>query len=243
MILDADLSQIEWRVAAFLSRDKIMCDEIRRGIDQHDRTCIDLMELELTKENRTSAKNANFRLIYANPKTSWFGFYRDPNMPDFPQGKWKVIVNGFFEKYVGLAAWHVKIINDVQHNGYLRGPTGRYWTFKKHVQKEGYLDYNTNQIRNYPVQGMAGDIIKLASIMIRKRTQHIPNQKMIMIVHDDIVFDLHPAVVEEVAVICIKTFNDIPILLEKAFNINFDLPIDGSACLGKCWGDVKEIIL
>lgn len=241
MILDVDLSQIEWRVAAFLSQDKQMCADIRAGVDQHNVTCTEIMGLTLTKENRVLAKNGNFRMIFANPETSWYGYYMDSSMPDFTKSKWKTIVGAFHEKYCGLDEYHQQNISEVLHNGCLQGPTGRWWTFKKYEQKEVDLDYNTNQIRNYPIQGTSGDIIKLASIMIRQRTRHIPNQKMIMIVHDSVIFDLLPDVVEEVLAICIRTFNEIPIFLKKAFNINFNLPIDAEACIGTNWGTVEKV--
>jgi DNA polymerase I-like protein with 3'-5' exonuclease and polymerase domains len=61
MIVDADLSQIEWRVCADLTQDPVMMQEIIEGRDQHAFTCTELMELPLTKENRTDAKIFNFR--------------------------------------------------------------------------------------------------------------------------------------------------------------------------------------
>jgi DNA polymerase I-like protein with 3'-5' exonuclease and polymerase domains len=61
MILDVDLSQIEWRVVAALTGDKAMMDEIRNKVDQHAAACVDLMEFPLNKENRTLAKIFNFR--------------------------------------------------------------------------------------------------------------------------------------------------------------------------------------
>ncbi len=63
MIIDADLSQIEVRVCAFLSQDKTMIEEIKAGIDMHKANCINMLELPFTKENRNHAKTAIFRII------------------------------------------------------------------------------------------------------------------------------------------------------------------------------------
>lgn len=211
--------------------------EIRNGIDQHAATCTDMMELILSKENRDSAKGANFRMIYANPETSWYGYYMDPKMPDFSKDKWKLIVKQFFEKYSGLARWHTKIINEVRLNGQYIGPTGRIWKFKKYKQKGGYWDYDVGQIRNYMIQGTAGDIIKLATIIASKRLQHIPEALLTMLVHDSQIIDVPDKYAEEVCKICIQVFNEIPELLKKYFNINFNLPIDGEGSWGKSWSE------
>ena len=62
MVLNADLSQIEWRVAAFLSQDPTMITEINSGVDQHTASCTNLMKLPLNKLNRFYAKTFNFRI-------------------------------------------------------------------------------------------------------------------------------------------------------------------------------------
>ncbi len=62
-ILQLDLSQIEWRGAAWLSQDAVMMHEINSGVDQHNAACTDLMELELTKENRFFAKIFNISMV------------------------------------------------------------------------------------------------------------------------------------------------------------------------------------
>lgn len=242
MILDCDLSQIEWRTAAYLANDPVMKHEIRNKIDQHAATCTGMMELELNTENRNNAKTFNFRAIYANPETSWYGYFMDTNMPDFSKDKWKGIVEGFFVKYHGLAAWHDKIINEVSANGEYTGPTGRYWKFSKTLNK-GAWDYSVGQIRNYMVQGTAGDIIKVAAVIINKRRKAagLTRSKMVMCVHDSIIWDAHPDEYRELAKINLEVFNEIPVICEKAFGFRIDIPIDGEAEAGITWGDVVEI--
>lgn len=63
MIVDCDLSQIEWRVCAFLAQDEVAMTEIREGVDGHSDNCVNVLELPLTKENRTDAKVFLFRTI------------------------------------------------------------------------------------------------------------------------------------------------------------------------------------
>ena len=244
MILDCDLSQIEWRMAAFLSQDPVMLEEIRSGIDQHAATCVNLMELPLTKANRQDAKIFNFRAIYCNPKSGAYAYYMDSRMPNFSQRKWESIVDGFFEKYNGLQIWHDKIENIVRKTGKLTGPTGQVWAFQKEKKKQGYWDYSKEKIYNYPVQGTSGALIKLALIHIRKRSEHLKRKKFIMSVHDSLIWDVHQDEVEELGRINLQTFKDLPDLCKKYFGFYINIPIVGEATYGSTWGDQdKEILL
>lgn len=229
---------MEWRTAAFLSQDPIMMQEIHDGIDQHTETCISLMELPFSEENRVSAKAFNFRMIYADEDKSWYGFFMDSNMPSFSRNKWKDLVIGFYNKYNGLREQHFKDVQEVSKKGFLRGPTGRLWYFHKESKKGGYLDYSTNKIYNYPIQGTAGDIIKVATIEIRKR---LPKEILIiMFVHDSIVFDTPPEYLDLIAEVCLQVFSDIPKYMKKYFNINWNVPIKGAVEFGNSWGGTKK---
>ena len=240
MILDVDLSQIEWRVCADLTQDPVMMQEIRQGQDQHAFTCEHLMELPVTKENRGDAKIFNFRAIYADPNSAAYAYFMDVKMPPFSQKKWDKIVQGFFEKYNGMVKAHNEWVKQVRHTGQIIGPTGRIWKFMKE-DKGGYKDYSVTKIRNYPVQGSSGDLIKLALIKIRQRIQHIPSALLTMTVHDSIILDIEERFIEETARICIDTFQELPLLAEKYFNWKISVPITGEAEFGPSWGDMRPV--
>ena len=222
-----------------------MLYEIANKVDQHAATCVDIMEMELTKPNRNLAKGCNFRMIYANPETSWYGYYMDGKMPPFSQNKWKGIVKGFFEKYHGLAVWHEKIIQDVYRDGYYVGPTGRRWDFQKLAQKDRSFDYSVGQIRNYMVQGTSGDIIKLALVIINKRRKKLglTRSKLVMCVHDSLIWDTPEGEYEALARLNIEVFREIPALCKKYFNFDIPCPIDGEADAGHTWGDMVNIAI
>lgn len=241
MILDVDLSQIEWRVVACLTMDQVMIKEILDKVDQHAAACVDLMELPLNKENRTDAKIFNFRAIYANPETAAWAYFMDHKMPSFTQKKWQRIMDGFYEKYSGMFYVHQDWIAQVRKSGQIVGPTGRVWKFEKELKK-GVWDYSVTRIRNYPVQGTAGDVIKVALVYLRKRLAKFPMVKMLMTVHDSIIFDLPAELAHEVARICIDTFNEIPDLMLKHFGWKMPVPIDGEADIGPSWGELERII-
>jgi DNA polymerase I len=239
MIVDADLSQIEWRVCAELTQDKTMMQEIIDGRDQHAFTCTELMELPLTKENRTSAKIFNFRAIYCNPETAAYAYYMDPKMPDFTQRKWEKVIDGFFNHYRGMVATHAKWVQEVRATGKLVGPTGRQWNFKK-KNRRGVLDYSVADIYNYPVQGSAGDLIKLAMVKIRQRMLTEQMQALLInTVHDSIIFDAPEPEVRQLGTIAMDVFTKLPEYAEKYFDWRITVPITGEVEYGPSWGEMK----
>jgi DNA polymerase-1 len=241
MIVDADLSQIEWRVCAELTQDPVMIQEILEGRDQHAYTCTNMMELPLTKENRTDAKIFNFRAIYANPETAAYAYCMDARMPDFSQRKWDKILEAFFTHYKGMVQAHARWVQEVRREGVFTGPTGRQWVFKK-KRKKGVLDYSVSDIYNYPVQGTAGDIIKLALIKIRKQMIERKLRTMLVnTVHDSIIFDAPEDEVEEIGNIALSVFQSIPELLERYFNWRITVPIVGEVQYGPSWGNMKTL--
>jgi DNA polymerase I-like protein with 3'-5' exonuclease and polymerase domains len=244
MILDVDLSQIEWRVCADMTKDPVMIAEIMAGQDQHAFTCTaaDMMNLPLTKDNRTDAKIFNFRAIFTNPETAAYAYYMDAKMPPFTQKRWNHITEGFYDKYKGMVATHNLWIDEVRKTGQLVGPTGRIWKFVKE-QKKGYYDYSVTKPRNYPVQGSSGDLIKLALIKIKQRISHIPRALLTMTVHDSIILDVEEKHIEETATICIHTFRKIPEFAKQYFDWDICVPIDGEAEFGPTWGDMREIVI
>jgi DNA polymerase-1 len=220
-----------------------MMQEIIEGRDQHAFTCTELMELPLTKENRTDAKIFNFRAIYADPETAAYAYFMDPRMPNFSQRKWDKILRGFFDHYRGMVSAHSRWVQEVRTTGRFVGPTGRHWTFKKKL-KRGIMDYSVSDIYNYPVQGSAGDLIKLALIKIRKQLQERQMRSLLVnTVHDSIIFDAPDDEVELLASIVMEVFHKIPALAAQYFDWHISVPITGEVGAGPSWGEMKLIQL
>ena len=239
MILDADLSQIEWRNAAWLSQDATMIAEISNGVDQHAAACTELMGLKLTKGNRQDAKIFNFRMIYADENSAAWAFHYDPVMPKFSLRKWEKIVTNFFDKYSGLLEWHKQILQEVyKSGGYLSGPTGLTWQFEKQNKKNGPRDYNKGQIYNYPVQGISAQVLKLASIQALNKTKDL-DAKLIMMVHDSLIWDVVKKDLDKLANRSYNIFIGLPTSLSKFFNIDFNVPLTGEIKVGPSWGTMK----
>jgi DNA polymerase-1 len=238
-ILNADLSQIEWRMAAFLSQDRTMIREINGGIDQHSSACTSLMELPLTKENRTDAKVFNFRMIYGGTA---YGYYMDTKMPPFTLRKWERIVQGFFKKYTGLSQYHVNQVNDTLRTGKHILPTGRWFRFVKDKLVKGVMSYNDRHPKNYPVQGISGgDVLPLAAVIIAKgmRKRNMKSY-MFLTVHDSIVFDYVKEELEELAKLCLTVFKNLPYYIEQYFGFSVNVKLEGECEIGVNYGSVKE---
>ena len=242
-ILDADLSQIEWRAAAFLSQDPVMIGEIRDGLDMHSFARDHWMKLAPTKENRNYAKVFNFRAIYRGHP---YGFYMDAKMPDFSYRKWQQIYKGFYEKYSTLHDAQDQWITEVIRNkGWMLSATGRILRFKKENKgKKGWI-YPESSICNYPVSSLGTvDIIGLAMDTIHATVVEkgwTDRCKMIMQVHDSIIYDLGSELVMPVATLCKEVFLDLPNLIHDRFGLDWNVPLDGEINVGPCWKEVEEI--
>jgi len=239
-ILQLDLSQIEWRAAAWLSQDAVMMHEINSGVDQHNAACTDLMELELTKENRFFAKVLNFRMIYGGTA---YGFYMDVNMPNFSQKKWRTIVNGFYEKYWELAEWQERNIAFVFEHGYLQIPTKRLFIFNKDKEDKGVMVYNETKIKNYPVQGLAGgDILPLLVVILRRGLRKYKmKSRYILTVHDSIVFDYKENELKLLINLCNAVMGNLVQSIENYFNISWNVKLAGSIEIGNSYGNLEEV--
>jgi DNA polymerase-1 len=240
-ILQIDLSQIEWRGAAELSQDQEMIHEVNNGIDQHGAACVDLMELELTKENRFDAKVFNFRMIYGGTA---YGYYMDSKMPNFSLKKWSRTVKNFFAKYFGLKAWQDKNVQHVLYEGTLQLFTGRWFKFHKSKYVDEIITYNDRQIKNYPVQGLAGgDILPLACVIIRRALQERGLKSlMILTVHDSIVFDAHENEIEELKELTLTVVRNLPAYIKAYWGYDWGTNLDGEVEIGPNYGEMKEVV-
>ena len=244
-ILNADLSQIEWRTAAALSEDSLMCDEINHGFDVHTDSAQRFFDAKgdtttkAFKKVRTTAKIFNFRMLYnGKPKA----FFYDPTMPRFPLTKWKKIVPGFYEKYHELRDWQLNNEKIVNIQNYLRNPSGRFLTFDYNTEDdEKPTGYNLNAICNYPVQSISADLMFLAMITIyRKVKASGAKADLLMQVHDSLVWDVAPEDVFRVGRICEDVFDSLPRLSREFFGWDIPVVLEGEVGLGLDYGTMLE---
>lgn len=241
VIANYDLSQVEWRIAAELSRDEVMLYEIMNGVDVHTDNATRFFDAgkfdqdsDEFKKLRTTAKIMTFRLLYGGTAA---GFYRDQSMPRYSKEKWESIVNAFYDKYKGLKAWQTSNVEFVKQNGYLRTPTGRLLTFDEETDYDGVLQPKWKQIYNYPVQSCSADIMYLAMVTLNQRIRALGlSSKMVLQVHDSMVFDCLPHEVEQLSTMALDVFNSLPKLAKEYFGWDIIVPLTGDCEFGLDYG-------
>ena len=242
VILNADLSQIEWRIAASLSRDEVMCEEIRNGFDAHaDRARTSFVEPGTDEKSpefkaaRQASKTFNFRMIYGGTAKA---FYYDGKMPKFELKKYEEIVNHFYEKYEGLRKWQLANHKLATKQKYIRNDTGRILVFPEEESDKGFKYVSLTKVCNYPVQSAATDCMLVGMYMIYQKLLEL-NLKSVYIlqVHDSVVFDCAPEEAHLVAKICRDAFCSIPELVKEFYGYEINIPITCEVTIGKDYGD------
>lgn len=196
-ILAADYSQIELRIMAHLSNDKGLLSAFAAGKDIHRATAAEVFGLTLeavTSEQRRSAKAINFGLIYG---MSAFGLARQLNIG---RGDAQRYMDLYFERYPGVLDYMERTRVKASQDGFVETLFGRRLYLPEIKSSNGMRRKGAERAAiNAPMQGTAADIIKLAMIAVDKwiETQFKGKVRMIMQVHDELVFEVHESVLDE----------------------------------------------
>ena len=229
LIVSADYSQIELRILASMAGIDSLIEAFKNGDDIHAKTASDIFHVPLddvTSEMRRMAKAVNFGIIYGIS-----GFGLSENL-DIPVGEAKRFIDHYLESYPGIKTYMDECIKKAYSDGYVKTLFNR-----KRIIPE--LDNKNYMIRsqgermalNTPIQGTSADIIKKAMIEIhnRFREQNIKS-KMILQVHDELIFDCLESELEIVKSIVKE-------IMEGVVNISVPLKVDIN--YGKNWYDAK----
>ena len=199
IILAADYSQIELRIMAHLSGDKGLVEAFMNNIDVHSATAAEVFGTEPDKvdsEQRRRAKAINFGLIYG---MSAFGLARQLKIE---QKEAKQYIEIYFDRYPGVKEYMESTKQSARDNGYVETLFGRRLNLPEINSKNGVLrQYAERTAINAPMQGTAADLIKLAMIEIdRWLLDNNPDSKIIMQVHDELVFEIPEAETDAITV-------------------------------------------
>ncbi|WP_227726572.1 DNA polymerase I [Yersinia proxima] len=195
-IMAADYSQIELRIMAHLSQDKGLLAAFAAGKDIHRATAAEVFGLPLekvTNEQRRSAKAINFGLIYG---MSAFGLARQLNIP---RGEAQRYMDLYFERYPGVLEYMERTRKQAAEQGYVTTLDGRRLYLPDiHSRNATRRKAAEREAINAPMQGTAADIIKRAMIAVDAWLQQEaePLVRVIMQVHDELVFEVHESVLE-----------------------------------------------
>ena len=225
ILLAADYSQIELRIIAALSEEDTMIEAFKNGMDIHASTASKVFGVpleEVTREQRSNAKTVNFGIIYG---VSAFGL---SNQTDLSRTEAKELIDTYYKTYPKLRNYISEQVDFARENGYVQTVLGRRRYLK---------DINTgNQVVrgaaernavNAPIQGSAADIIKIAMINIHKKLEEGKYKtKMLLQVHDELVFDCHKDELEEMKQL-------IQSEMENAYKLS--VPLDVEVGIGQNW--------
>lgn len=195
VILSADYSQIELRIMAAFSEDESMLEAFNQGIDIHSTTASKVFKValaEVTSEMRRKAKMVNFGIIYG---ISAFGLSQRLNIP---RSEAKEIIDAYWVEFPKIKLFMDNTINKAREMKYVETILGRR-RYLRDINSQNMTDrgFAERNAINAPIQGSAADMIKVAMIHIHDFIQKEKLQsKMILQVHDELVFDAHRSEVE-----------------------------------------------
>ena len=234
MIIQADIKGLEVVIAAWLSKDKVLYKELNDGVDLHGEN-----QRIFGFPERVIAKIFLFKLLYGAME---YGFANDPDMNFISKNVkyWKKIIDKFYSKYTGIAAWHEKICSQVGKTGMLTTPLGR--TYKWDCMQYGSFKIPTTQVKNFPVQGTGADVVSVARVSLHRRWKQAGIEGcLINTVHDSIVADVDKKSVDKTVELMYNVFRDVPTNISRIFNVNFDLETKVEILVGHDMYNLKEL--
>src|SRR6185437_8927870 len=225
VLLSADYSQIELRIIASLSGDPAMIEAFKHNYDVHAATASRIYGVDInavTSDMRRNAKTVNFGIIYG---ISGFGLSQRLGIA---RKEALEIIKQYFTQYPGIKAYMDGNIAFARTNGYVETIMGRRRYLpdinSKNYAVRGFAERNAI---NAPIQGSAADMIKIAMIHIQKEMkQQNFKSKMILQVHDELVFDAYPEELDRLK----------PLIQDKMINaLPLNVPIEVNMGAGKNW--------
>jgi DNA polymerase-1 len=187
LLLSADYSQIELRILAHLSQDPVLVEAFRRGEDIHSRTAQEVFGVApfaQTQEHRRVAKVINFGVIYG---LSPFGLAQNLGIDQKEAAKF---IAAYFERYSGVKKYLDAQIAETRKTGFTRTIFGRTRPIPEIMSPQVNLrNFAERTAMNTPMQGAAADLIKLAMIELDRRLSANFESKMILQVHDELLFE------------------------------------------------------
>ena len=227
VLISADYSQIELRIMAHLSKDKNLTHAFNNNLDIHSATAAEVFGVnlnEVTQDQRRSAKAINFGLMYG---MSAFGLTRQL---DIPRAEAQKYLDTYFERYTGVKEYMENIKAKAKEDMYVETIMGRRLYLNEINAANGLRRQAAERAAiNAPLQGSAADIIKKAMIDINKfLNKEMPEVKMIMQVHDELIFETSKKSSEEVLQVMKEMMEDA---------VKLDIPLIAEAAIGENWNE------
>ncbi len=218
VLLAADYSQIELRIIASLSKEDNMIKAFQENQDIHASTAANVFNVpmdEVTREQRSNAKSVNFGIVYG---VSAFGLSQQTSLS---RGESKELIETYYKTYPKLRDFISEQVEFAREHGYVQTVLGRR-RYLKDINSRNQMVRSAAERNavNAPIQGSAADIIKLAMINIHKKLKEGNYRtKMLLQVHDELVFDVYKPELEEIKALVKRE-------MENAFIMDVPLEVD-----------------
>ena len=227
ILLSADYSQIELRIVAAISGDANMCDAFKAGTDIHTATAArvyNIPEAEVTKEMRYKAKSVNFGIIYGQ------GAFGLADNLGISRTEAKEIIDNYKKEFPGIQKYMDDTINFAREHGYVQTLMGRKrWLRDINSANFTVRGFAERNAINSPIQGTAADMIKLAMQKVHAAMKKGKmNSKMILQVHDELVFDALKSEVRELKPLIIEN-------MQTALPLPYEVPVIAECGEGTNW--------
>jgi DNA polymerase-1 len=228
VLLSADYSQIELRIIAAMAHEEAMIDAFKNNLDIHAATAAKVYGIpieEVTSTQRRNAKAVNFGIIYGQ---SAFGLAESLGIPRKEAAQ---IIDEYWKQYPRIKTYMSETINTAKEYGYVETLKGRRRYLRDinsaNFTVRGFAERNAI---NAPIQGSAADMIKIAMINIHNKmtnpTSNIQHSKLILQVHDELLFDAHKNEIEQLKKLVVEE-------MENAMQIA--VPIKAEVGVGENW--------
>jgi len=225
-IVSADYSQIELRILAHYSQDSAFLDAFRSGQDIHTRTAAEVFGVSLqdvSSDQRRIAKAINFGLVFGQTE---FGLSQALRIP---RAQSKAYIEGYFARYSGVKTYMDRSIAEAKANAEATTLLGRRRPIPELAAGRAQQRAQGERIaRNTPIQGSAADVLKLAMIRIDAGLGAYPGARLLLTVHDELVFEVPSQGVTE---FCAWAKSQ----MEQAYKLDVPLVVDVGH--GRTWGD------
>jgi DNA polymerase-1 len=225
ILFAADYSQIELRIIAAISKEQNMIQAFKDGQDIHATTAAKVFNVpleEVTRTQRSNAKAVNFGILYGQ------GAFTLADQTGMTRKEAKALIETYYETYPTLKSYMAKQVDFARDHGYVATVLGRKRYLKNINSQNGMVrSGDERNAVNAPIQGSAADIIKIAMINIQRKLDESDwKSKMLLQVHDELVFDMHK---EERVALEPMIKNE----MERAFQL--EVPLDVEVGVGENW--------
>lgn len=227
VLVSADYSQIELRIVAAISNDPVMSEAFQQNNDVHTATAAKVYGVDeeaVTKEMRRKAKSVNFGIIYGQGA---FGLAENLGIS---RTEAKTIIDNYKKEFAGVTRYMDNMINYAREHGYVQTVMGRKrWLRDINSSNFTVRGYAERNAINSPIQGTAADMIKLAMVKVHQAfKEHGFQSKMILQVHDELVFDVIKEEAEKIQPVIIDCMqsamtlpNNVPVVAEVGAGANW----------------------